>query len=168
MIVASLLLILGAVVLLVLGLVNGASGLLVGSIGTSPACRGLVVGARQASCATAAGLLDEDDDQYDRDDEDELIDRRVGARTVVPPREAERGSWSDESDELCANPSRNELTPTRNAGYPAGQTAVMLPAQAGGGRDDASDDEDPPDEPLPQRISPADAARGPGCRPTCS
>ena len=73
----SLLLILGAVVLLVLGLVNGASTAR-RSIGTRPACRGFG-GAHRPKARTAAGLLDEDDDQYDRDDEDELIDRRVGA-----------------------------------------------------------------------------------------
>lgn len=159
MIVASLLLILGAVVLLVLGLTNGSSGLLVGSIGTSLlAAVALVVGARQAAAArSAAGLLDEDDEQFDGDEDEQLMGRRAGSRAVVPPRTPERMDWSDEpvresaAGQLDADPI--------DGGYAAQQAGVVLPAQAVGVRDDDFDDEDPPDEPVAQRVSAADAAR---------
>ncbi|MEU7822329.1 hypothetical protein [Catellatospora sp. NPDC049133] len=158
MIVASLLLILVAVVLLVLGLTDGSSGLLVGSIGTSLlAAVALVVGARQAAAArAAAGLLDDDEDeQFDGDEDDEPVGRRAGGRAVVPPRVPERDDWDDE-------PVRQPVlgrtdTEPMSAGYQ--QTEVVLPAQGAGGRADDFDDEDPPDEPVAQRVSPADAAR---------
>lgn len=65
MIVASLLLILGAVTLLVLGLADGSSPLLVGSIAASLlAAIALVIGARQAAAARAAAD-GYPDDQFD-------------------------------------------------------------------------------------------------------
>ncbi|GAA2391943.1 hypothetical protein Cme02nite_12830 [Catellatospora methionotrophica] len=157
MIVASLLLILVAVVLLVLGLTDGSSGLLVGSIGTSLlAAVALVVGARQAAAArAAAGLLDEDEDeQFDGDEDDEPAGRRAGGRAVVPPRVPERDDWDDEP---VRQPVLGRTDTEPVSGYQ--QTEVVLPAQGAGGRADDFDDEDPPDEPVAQRISPADAAR---------
>ncbi|WP_026208513.1 hypothetical protein [Catelliglobosispora koreensis] len=141
MIVASLVLILGAVVLLILGLLNGSSGLLVGSIGTSLlAAVALVVGVRQAGAArAAAGLDDEDEDeQFDGDEGDEWAHRpvRQEARATVPP----VSSWDDE---------------------PAAPAGLSVPAQALHERpiQDDFDDEDPPDEPVAQRVTAADAAR---------
>jgi hypothetical protein len=83
--------------------------------------------------------------------------RRAGSRAVVPPRTAERVEWPDEplresaAGHLDADPIED--------GYAAEQTGVVLPAQAVGVRDDDFDDEDPPDEPVAQRVSAADAAR---------
>jgi hypothetical protein len=140
-IVASLVLILGAVVLLILGLLNGSSGLLVGSIGTSLlAAVALVVGVRQAGAArAAAGLEDEDDDeQFDGDEVDDWSHRSAQReeRALVPPRR--EPVWSDE--------------PAVPLGVPA-QALHERPLQ------DDIDDEDPPDEPVAQRITAADAAR---------
>jgi hypothetical protein len=140
-IVASLVLILGAVVLLILGLLNGSSGLLVGSIGTSLlAAVALVVGVRQAGAArAAAGLEDEDDDeQFDGDEVDDWSHRSAQReeRALVPPRR--EPVWSDE--------------PAAPLGVPA-QALHERPLQ------DDIDDEDPPDEPVAQRITAADAAR---------
>lgn len=159
MIVASLLLILVAVVLLVLGLTDGSSGLLVGSIGTSLlAAVALVVGARQAAAArAAAGVLDDEDEdeQFDGDEDDEPVGRRAGGRAVVPPRVPERDDWADEP---VHQPVLGRAdTEVMSSGYQ--QTEVVLPAQGAGGRADDFDDEDPPDEPVAQRVSAADAAR---------
>jgi hypothetical protein len=156
-IVASLVLILGAVVLLVLGLISGSSGLLVGSIGTSLlAAVALVVGVRQAGAARAAAGLDEDE-QFDSDEVEEWSHRSAGqrsyreepARALVPPR-GEPGGWADE--------------PVLAA------TAVSVPSQSAHEQpvhdrppdrlmQDDPDDEDPPDEPVAQRVTAADAAR---------
>lgn len=151
MIVASLVLILGAVALLVLGLVNGSSGLLVGSIGTSLlAAVALVVGVRQASAARSVADLNEDE-QFDgaEDDEDwslrsrrEESTREIG-RVLVPPRSPEPiGTWSDE-------PGRDHVERTA-----AGLTVPSQPMH-----DDDAEDEDPPDEPVAQRVTASDAAR---------
>ncbi|MDI1464855.1 hypothetical protein QEZ54_28185 [Catellatospora sp. KI3] len=158
MIVASLLLILGAVVLLVLGLLNGSSGLLVGSIGTSLlAAVALVVGARQAAAArAAAGGLDDEDEQFDGDEDEQPVGRRAGGRTTVPPRAPERDSWADEP---VRQAGRSDTDTMMMSGYPPQQPEVVLPQQGAGGRADDFDDEDPPDEPVAQRVSAADAAR---------
>ncbi|MBV1852450.1 hypothetical protein [Catellatospora tritici] len=167
MIVASLLLILGAVVLLVLGLLNGSSGLLVGSIGTSLlAAVALVVGARQAAAArAAAGGLDDEDEQFDGDEDEQPVGRRAG-RTTVPPRAPEREPWADEpvrqtgrSENGRSDLGRSDTDTMMMSGYPPQQPEVVLPQQGAGGRADDYDDEDPPDEPVAQRVSAADAAR---------
>ena len=63
MLVASLVLILGAVVLLVLGLIQGSSVMLVGSIATSLlAAVALVVGVRTAGAARAEDDLEDGED----------------------------------------------------------------------------------------------------------
>lgn len=151
MIVASLVLILGAVVLLVLGLINGSSGLLVGSIGISLlAAVALVVGVRQAGAARAAAGLDDEDEQYDDAEEEEwaprsepshrgLDQRSTGRAAVVPPRGEHMGGWDDPPP-----PSSPVMA------------MASVPSQA---VHDDFDDEDPPDEPVAQRVSAADAAR---------
>jgi hypothetical protein len=149
-IVASLVLILGAVVLLVLGLINGSSGLLVGSIGTSLlAAVALVVGVRQAGAARSAADLEDEDEQYDeageeewapRSDQRPLEHRSTGRAAVMPPRGEHLGGWDDDPP-----PSS-----------PMVQMGAGVPSQA---MHDDYDDEDPPDEPVAQRVSASDAAR---------
>jgi hypothetical protein len=148
------LLILGAVVLLVLGLINGSSGLLVGSIGVSLlAAVALVVGVRQAGAARAAAGLD-DEDEYDDAEEEEWaprsepvhrgLDHRSTGRAAVVPRGEHVGGWVDDPP-------------------PPGSPVVAMasvPSQAI--HDDFQndfDDEDPPDEPVAQRVTASDAAR---------
>jgi hypothetical protein len=143
-IVASLVLILGAVALLVLGLANQSSGLLVGSIGTSLlAAVALVVGVRQAAAARAAADLDEDE-QFDDAEGDDWADRTTSrydvrevehARAMVPPREPVEREPAERS-------------------APVGVSVPSQPLH-----DDDLDDEDPPDEPVAQRVTAADAAR---------
>lgn len=147
MIVASLLLIAVAIGLLVLGLSNGSSGLLVGSIGTSLlAAVALVVGARQATTARAeAEFLDDEDERAESDDYEEPRERRGSAVRAESPIESEP-------------PSRSRVD--RGERLERSETAtITIPAQGTGALPEDIDDEDPPDEPIPQRVLPADAAR---------
>lgn len=155
MIVASLVLILGAVALLVLGLINGSSGLLVGSIGTSLlAAVALVVGVRQAGAARSGPDLDDDEDDDEPFDGAEVETGWTGRSAVRSSYEeepAERGLarterlWQEQ-------PDRSPLD-TLQAPQSVG---VTVPAQTA---HDEYDDEDPPDEPVAQRVTAADAAR---------
>lgn len=157
MIVGSLVLILGAVALLVLGLINGSSGLLVGSIGASLlAAVALVVGVRQAASARSLAELDQDE-QFDGD-EDEWTYRHSGrekpVRAAIPPREPERSNgWADEPV--------NEREPIERAVLE--RTAVVgitVPSQVlHGDEADSYAEDDPPDEPAAQRVTASDAAR---------
>jgi hypothetical protein len=149
-IVTSLVLILGAVALLVLGLMNGSSGLLVGSIGTSLlAAVALVVGVRQAASARSLAELDEAE-QFDGDEDDwthRSSHREEPVRQVAPPRDPERSaSWADER--------AREREPVAEGRVSVGPT---VPTQTT--HDDDPEDEDPPDEPVAQRVTAADAAR---------
>jgi len=138
---ASLLLIFVAVVLLVLGLVNGSSGLLVGSIGTSLlAAVALVVGARQAATARAEADYDEDE----QDDSEEEYEEPVSRSRVV--REAARETVREPEQPVRVRVAERVES-----------SGVTIPAQAG--VLDVEDDEDPPDEPVAQRVAPSDAAR---------
>lgn len=140
MIVASLLLIFVAVVLLVLGLVNGSSGLLVGSIGTSLlAAVALVVGARQAAAARAEVDYDEDE-QDGGEDYEEPVSRSRAAREAVR--------------ETVREPEQPARVRLAERVEPVG---VTIPAQAAVA--DVEDEEDPPDEPVAQRVPPSDAVR---------
>ncbi|HZM83242.1 MAG TPA: hypothetical protein VFC19_46610 [Candidatus Limnocylindrales bacterium] len=166
MIVASLVLILGAVALLVLGLVNGSSGLLVGSIGTSLlAAVALVVGVRQAASGRSLAELDEAE-QFDGD-EDEWTDRssrrEEPARAAIPPRSPERpAGWAEE-------PVREREPIERAALERTAVVGASVPSQVlrddepevytDGYPDGYGDDEDPPDEPVAQRVTASDAAR---------
>jgi hypothetical protein len=204
-IVGSLLLILIAVVLLVIGLTNGSGGLLVGSIAASLlAAVALVVGARQDTAARAEEAFDDGYDDDVRDDAETVHPSQIYAAAGVrsgrggqragdygapstgdydapsatvgasappayggppppravepyapPPRAAEpyapppRAAEPARTDEPYAEPAypteppreRNELA--RTASTPV----------------DEFDEEDPPDEPAPEIIGPADAAR---------
>jgi hypothetical protein len=140
-IVASLLLIVVAVVLLVLGLVNGSSGLLVGSIGTSLlAAVALVVGARQAA-ATRVGAGYGEDEQGGGEEYEQPVSRSRAVRE--PLRETVREP---------EQPVRSRVA--ERVEQPAGAT---IPAQAA--VLEAEEDEDPPDEPAPQQVTSADAAQ---------
>jgi hypothetical protein len=158
-IVASLVLILGAVALLVLGLINGSSGLLVGSIGTSLlAAVALVVGVRQAGASRSGLGLEEDEDedeQFDDAEVDQWTSRSAQRsssyedepelRSMVPPARTER-SWAESSSERSGV---DTLQATQSAG-------VSVPVQS---MHEDLDDEDPPDEPVAQRVTASDAAR---------
>jgi hypothetical protein len=140
-IVASLLLIFVAVVLLVLGLVNGSSGLLVGSIGTSLlAAVALVVGARQAAAARAEVEYDEDEQDVGEEYE-EPVSRFRAVRE--PVRETVR--------------EPEQPVRTRVAERVEQPVGVTIPAQAAVA--DMDDEEEPPDEPVAQRVPAGDAAR---------
>jgi hypothetical protein len=147
-----LLLIAVAIALLVLGLANGSSGLLVGSIGTSLlAAVALIVGARQAAAARAEAEYREEE-QTERDDYDEPRERRSAVREPMDlePEPLVRGR----AERPVERPDRSHGLPER------GDTAtITIPAQGSGAVDVVEDDEDPPDEPMPQRVLPADAAR---------
>lgn len=147
MIVASLLLIVVAVALLVMGLINGSSGMLVGSIGTSLlAAVALVVGARQAAASRAEADYGDEDEQDDGDAYEEAVSRTRAAR------EAPRETTREPEQPVRARAAERPAERVDSAG-------VTIPAQGGTALADLDDDEDPPDEPIAQRVLPADAAR---------
>lgn len=151
MIVASLVLILGAVVLLVLGLMNGSSGLLVGSIGTSLlAAVALVVGVRQAGAARSLADLEDEDEQFDSAEVEQWTQSVPREEEELPSRRAvgRSGGWTDEPVERARE----------NAGGLQSSQAVQVGVPTQVVHDD-NDDEDPPDEPIAQRVTAADAAR---------
>jgi hypothetical protein len=163
-IVGSLVLILGAIALLVLGLVNGSSGLLVGSIGTSLlAAVALVVGVRQA--ASARSLAERDDEQFDGDEDDwnhRSTHREEPARATIPPRLPDRsGGWADEParEREPIERAALERTAVVGAGVPSQVLHDEPEVYAEGYSDGYADDEDPPDEPVAQRVTASDAAR---------
>jgi hypothetical protein len=166
-IVASLVLILGAVALLVLGLVNGSSGLLVGSIGTSLlAAVALVVGVRQAGSARTMAEL-EDAEQFDGD-EDGWSPREEPAGAAVPPHSQGRGperlggGWSDEP---AGERERIEGSVVERSAAVGTSLPSQVPRDgqpefyAEPYTDGYADDEDLPDEPGAQRVTASDAAR---------
>jgi hypothetical protein len=174
-IVTSLLLILAAVTTLVLGLVSGSSQLLVGSIAASLlAAIALVIGARQSAASRAGdGYPDRADGERDR----EAALARAPARERVaagapgrPPHDpmatAEAATESFPAVPPQGRPGAEmggSLPPT---GPPAGMVAspppdvpVQPPTDTGSLDDEIVDEDDPPDEPARQQVSPADAAR---------
>ena len=148
MIVGSLLLILVAVALLVLGLADGSSVLLIGSIAASLlAAVALVVGARQAATARGGigGLAGGSDPRLD--------DEGAGHQ---PYRWADAGPgepWEPALAEPADAAVPKQQTPGRSAGDTGSrrQPATESPT--------AVDAEPPADEPAPQRVPDADAAR---------
>lgn len=138
MIVGSLLLILVAVVLLGVGLARGSNTLLIGSIAASLfAAIALVVGARQA-VAGRVGEPDEFDEALEPQSDGEDYQPEVARVPVAAGAPVE---------------------PARSTGVVAGVAGVPVQAGAPARADEEYDDEDPPDEPAPQPVSPADAAR---------
>ncbi|BCB73906.1 hypothetical protein GCM10022251_12750 [Phytohabitans flavus] len=153
MIVGSLLLILVAVTLLVLGLANGSSALLISSIAASLlAAVALVVGARQAAAARAdAGYADDDEWERAGDEVEEGERERRRALTVARPAEP-----------LARRAGPAYGAPARQADNPMlfeSPVAVAEPETADETTADVPDEDDPPDEPAAQYVSPADAAR---------
>ncbi len=163
MIVASLVLILVAVTLLVLGLASGSSELLVSSIGASLlAAVALVVGARQAAAARAGTGSYEDDERDsragDEDAEQRVFHHRSTAQANEPGRRRAATWGTGDSPVAVAEPVQASV-PTqgvyRSAADDDDDLVDPVDDEAGG----LDDDGDPPDEPAAQYVSAADAAR---------
>ena len=175
MIVGSLLLILVAVTLLVVGLANGSSALLISSIAASLlAAVALVVGARQAAATRAdAGFADDDERERAGDEAEESewerraltaaratepLARRSGPVFAPPARQSD-STMLFESPVAVAEPeveyqAHQPLDARQQLDYPPADLANADETTA-----DILDEEDPPDEPAAQYVSPADAAR---------
>jgi hypothetical protein len=161
MIVGSLLLILGAVVLLVLGLARGSSPMLISSIVASLlAAVALVVGARQAAARSGKAAPAPDEDAGDRP-----AAARGGRAAPVPADDA--GDHPHAGDDPPAEPARADAgtpaaTPYQRSGPPdeagPGRPADAAPDERPDGLADP-DPEDPADEPRAQWVRPADAAQ---------
>ena len=184
MIVGSLLLILVAVMLLVLGLASGSSGLLISSIAVSLlAAVALVVGARQAAGARGAAGFVSDDEQF----VDDGVDARGGGEGVAQPRRrraptntrmaptdprlagAGRDGPADPFDEagpvltepidvpVPAQATRPGADPD-DIGWRQPADASAAPGSGPASRGEPGDDAVPADEPDAQLVSEADAA----------
>jgi hypothetical protein len=177
-IVGSLLLILVAVGLLGLGLVQGANAFLIGSIAASLlAAILLIVGARRAaSIRAAAGGR-----SFNGVDRSDLIDTMAGQPQMAGPRGGadahETLRQASRGNRPGGVPGEREAATDNVMGDTVGAdtlvddapTQVFIPAQsrmgmppdAGPEEPDGEDfgDEDPPDEPAAQVVSPQDAAR---------
>jgi hypothetical protein len=172
-IVTSLLLILAAVTLLVLGLVRGSSELLVGSIAASLfAAIALVIGARQSAASRAREVYLGREPEAGREDLGRVPARERVAAGVPGQSPYDRTGTADATTERFSAvppqgmPGQEPATPPPPMGSPASLAPPPLadvpvePPMDAGPRDDEIDDEDdPPDEPVRQRVSPADAAR---------
>lgn len=151
MIVGSLLLILVAVVLLVFGLANGSSGMLIGSIGASLlAAVALVVGARQDTAGRAGFGLDEEPDDRVRGEEEYAVvgaragraGQRTGRDTPAPPAEpstaavpsqpAYGGAVHGQRQPIWDEPAATADTPVGGAPAAAGASATGAAATATG------------------------------------
>jgi hypothetical protein len=165
-IIGSLLLILVAVTLLVLGLAAGSSGLLVSSIGASLlAAVALVVGARQAATSRAAGEYGDGEPRPRAGDEEgrpvHHHRHAAGGRATRRRRASGRGGdgfeLAEPVDVTGSEPTAGWATDGDNLG------AARQPVRSGVVTDDGGpggdpDDQDPADEPAAQDMSPADAA----------
>ncbi|MCW6008586.1 hypothetical protein K1W54_29180 [Micromonospora sp. CPCC 205371] len=180
MIVGSLLLILVAVTLLVLGLAYGSSTLLISSIAASLlAAVALVVGARQAAAARADADYGDDERKRAGDEDEHDWERRRAATTqtrMTEPVGRRAGRLGGSDGPVFTPPARSapalggspvalaepapapvyaEPAYTPPAEAPTPPNGLGLPEQ----QPEVADDEDPPDEPAAQYVSPADAAR---------
>jgi hypothetical protein len=159
-IVASLVLILVAVTLLVLGLSSGSSELLVSSIGASLlAAVALVVGARQAAAARAGtGSYDDEPDSRagDEDAEQKVFHHRSTARANEPGRRRATEWGSGDSPVAVAEPVQASVPSQGVYRSTIDDDDPVDDDDEAGGLDD---DGDPPDEPAAQYVSAADAAR---------
>ncbi|MEV4628380.1 hypothetical protein AB0J90_19135 [Micromonospora sp. NPDC049523] len=179
MIVGSLLLILVAVTLLVLGLANGSSVLLIASIAASLlAAVALVVGARQAA-AIRAGSADSDEESLPLAGGEGVGEphprRAAAAARGTERRRSDRPDRFDFDDTAGGLDAPVEVLVPHQGGqrHHGGPDPMSTddpgrrqPAEEAGprvtGRTEAADvfDEDPfPDEPAEQYVAPADAAR---------
>jgi hypothetical protein len=159
-IVASLVLILVAVTLLVLGLASGSSELLVSSIGASLlAAVALVVGARQAAAARAGtGSYDDERDSRagDEDAEQRVFHHRSTARANEPGRRR-ADAWGTGESPVAVAEQVQASVPTQGVYRSTADDELVDPVDDEAGSPD--DDGDPPDEPAAQYVSAADAAR---------
>lgn len=153
MIVGSLLLILVAVALLVLGLADGSSVLLVSSIAASLlAAVALVVGARQAAAARGG-----------TGDADEERSFRIGGEAGEPLRRRWSGAGTDEPHRPAATetsvPTQHapESVTTDSSGRRQPAESSEVAPESGAGGPDAEDVL--ADEPAAQYVPAADAAR---------
>jgi hypothetical protein len=177
-IVASLLLVAGAVALLAVGLLNGSNACLVGSIAASLlAAIALVVGSRQAG----AGRTPAGQEPAEPAEPHESAESQEPAAPREPAVPAARQADGDPAEDPGAagrdDYRRGEREPMTEA-IPAARRAPvvvrepLIPAQ--GGSPDAGhphsgrltavdpvdvDDEEPPDEPVAQQVPAGDAAR---------
>lgn len=170
MTVVSLVLIVGAVVLLGYGLLEGSNAYLVASILTSlVAALALVVGSRRSGRAAVAAAIEAEEEaarspQRRRNRQDRLVGAGVGDRG------GDGGQAADEFDDDDYAGGARETT-LLDVGRRGG-----VPSQSSGQRygeqyddrydqfeddddDDEFDEEDPSDEPPAQRVSPAEVAR---------
>lgn len=175
MIVGSLLLILVAVTLLVLGLASGSSSLLISSIAASLlAAVALVVGARQA--AAARGDIGFAQDGVFPGDGEPIrgggVDGAGEPRRRRPPTNTRSTRFGPaEPTDPYGSPEPLSTDPVEvtvpSQGTPAGADSdrgwrqpASGPTGAGpGGVGGAAEDDVPPDEPPAQQVSAADAAR---------
>lgn len=176
MTVVSLVLIVGAVVLLGYGLLEGSNVYLVASILTSlVAALALVIGSRRSGRAAVAAAIEQEEAARGRRRvrQDKLVGAGVGA--------GGSGGGGGRGDRV---PPSDEFTDHDDLGRATHETTMLdvgrrggVPAQAAGGpsersyqseydtyADDDDDydgeyDEDPADEPPAQRVSPTEAAR---------
>ncbi|MEQ4304471.1 hypothetical protein ABNF97_24360 [Plantactinospora sp. B6F1] len=184
MIVGSLVLILAAVVLLVLGLGSGSSGLLISSIAVSLlAAVALVVGARQAAAVrgVASGFAPDgpDDDGLTAPGGGEPGDRRgrrpqtgtrmaptdprLGGNGAVDPTPGNGSVLTEPVEVTVPAQAARPGAETDDTGWrqPAGGSAAPATDPAGQGEPAGlgePDDDVPADEPAPQPVSEADAA----------
>ncbi|MEO3747345.1 hypothetical protein [Plantactinospora sp. B5E13] len=172
MIVGSLLLILVAVTLLVLGLAIGSSGLLISSIAASLlAAVALVVGARQAATGRGGLVGDEPfgDDGMAVGGDGEVPGgarpRRPPTNTRVAPTDARvaGGHSTGPAATVLTEPLQVPVpAQTIRSGAALDDSGWRQPAggsaPTGTGPDGQSAEDDPGDEPAAQRVSPVDAA----------
>jgi len=159
MIIGSLVLILVAVVTFGLGLVQGSNGFLVASIAASLFAAILVVlGARQAAAARAA--LDTGRPGGADDTAETRIQRAADERPRDGSRRRSEGTVYGRETAARAGEGRTDVLVEE-----AEPEVPSIPGQATGGRHIELDleadpgDDDPPDEPAAQLVTPADADR---------
>jgi hypothetical protein len=164
-IVGSLLLILGAVVMLALGLVRGSNAYLVGSIAASLlAAIALVAGSRQAGSGRRP--IDEEsarergNGRPPADRGGRRVTRREPMTEVIPAVRTGADDRSEQEEPV----GRRAAVAVQEPAIPAqGSAPDLEPEHAGEVTlDDERDEfaeEDPPDEPIAQQVSAADAAR---------
>lgn len=161
MIVGSLLLILVAVTLLVLGLATGSSVLLVSSIAASLlAAIALVVGARQATTGLVGFGRAGDELSHGAGDEDDDLCRPAAGNLAAGPRR--RRATRRERAQAVDEPVRTGVP--RQAAYhtggaDAGRSEPAGRAERAGADPGSGFDAEASDEPAPQAVSPAQAAQ---------
>ena len=159
LIVGSFLLILVAVVTFGLGLARGSNVFLVASIGASlHAAIAVVLGARQAAAARATLSKDSYDGLGDPEPTEAPAELSAGRPRDAGRRRAEGTVYGREA-EPAAEAGTGLLVEDEPAipSQATGSRHVELDFEADLGPD--PDDDDPPDEPAAQLVTPADAAR---------